>query len=141
MRILINKSSFFFISLILLACSSKKFRDDKKLIFLNFGSPYENVKVSSLSINDSIYFSDKNLVTGIFGVDSDFSIQLKTDTVSIKGTFVNTLDPDLGENFIKEIKIDTVLYKRNGNLISIGIGFDKYGVNQRKMRRKKVKVD
>ncbi|AWA30936.1 hypothetical protein HYN48_13100 [Flavobacterium magnum] len=81
------------------------------------------------------------MVTGIFGVDSDFSIQLKTDTVSIKGTFVNTLDPDLGENFIKEIKIDTVLYKRNGNLISIGIGFDKYGVNQRKMRRKKVKVD
>ena len=134
-----NKVIVFLFLFFLFSCSVFDFQKDveKKKMSISFGSVYENEKLS-LSINDSIYYVDKSINTNSLGTDPRNYIEIEADRIHLEGVFEAVVAPELDPNYIRKLKIDTVLHKRNGRLIIIGANYDKYYVNQ---QNKKFKVE
>ena len=135
-RAIKNLNSVIFLTMLLLSCSTGRLNDnEKKTMSISFGSVYENEKLT-LSINDSVYYADRDIKTNSLGTDPENYIEVVADKVHLKGTFIAKIDPDFDMNYIRELSIDTVLYRKKGRNIIIGANYDIYYVNQQNTRFK-----
>ncbi|TPV31047.1 hypothetical protein FJ651_15620 [Paucihalobacter ruber] len=124
--------------LLLLSCSASKLNENKKrTISIIFGSVYENEKLT-LSVNDSVYYSDRDIKTNSLGTDPKNYIEIESDKVHLKGYFMAKIDPEFDKDYTRKLEIDTILYRKKGRLISIGANYHKYYINQ---QNKKFKVE
>ena len=96
---------------------------------ITFGSVYENEKLT-LSINDSIYFTDRDINTNSLGTDPKSNIQIGADRVHLKGVFMAKIAPELDKDYVRKLDIDTVLYRKKGRRIRVGANYDMYYISQ-----------
>lgn len=132
-----NQISIVFLALIILSCSTSRIKDSNKTMKISFGSVYENEKLT-LSINDSTYYLNRYIKTNSLGTDPTSYISIEADKIHLKGEFIANIDPKLDKDYIRKLKIDTVLYRNKGHRIIIGANYDAYYVSQ---QDKKFKVE
>jgi hypothetical protein len=123
---------------LLLSCSASKSNVNKKrTISIIFGSVYKNEKLT-LTVNDSVYYKDREIKTNSLGTDPINYIEIEADKVHLKGFFIAKIAPEFDKDYIRKLEIDTVLYRNKGRIISIGANYDKYYINQ---QNKKFKIE
>lgn len=104
---------------------------------ISFGSVYENEKLT-LSVNDKVYYTDRDIKTNSLGTDPKSYIEVEADKVHLKGFFMAKIDPEFDKDYTRKLEIDTVLYRNKGRRIIIGANYDKYHISQ---QNKKFKVE
>lgn len=128
----VNRNSIFLILFITLnACSANKsLKNNKKIINISFSSIYNDEKLS-LNINDSSYYVNQRIKTDrSLGIDMKNYLTINGERVHLKGTFVAKIIPDFDKNYIRELKIDTILNRDNGDNILIQARKKSYIIKQ-----------
>lgn len=128
---------FFSILSLLFILNSCGIHDKKKLkstddnINIIFSSVYDYEKIS-IMINDSLFLNNKFINTDrSLGIDRNSYLIIKADTIFINVIAIGS-EIVIDKPFNREIKLDTILYKKKGNYIWLEFGDKLINVKQQK---------
>jgi hypothetical protein len=116
---------------ILISCSANKsVKNDKGLMNVSFSSIYDDENLT-LNINGSSYYVNQPIKTDrSLGIDMNNYLSINANKIHLKGVFIAKTIPDFDDNKMRELKIDTILNRSNGNNILIKARKDTYIIKQ-----------
>ncbi|MBA4155122.1 hypothetical protein [Flavobacterium sp.] len=119
---------------ILNSCSihdKNNLKNNEKYTNIVFSSVYDDEKIF-LMINDSVFFKNKQIITDrSLGLDRKNFISIKSDTIFLKAIAMGSLNV-IDKPHYREIKLDTILYRKKGSYIWLEIRDSIIKVNQQK---------